>query len=289
MASTLQDFVRVLGLVPTAEPITRPLRLLEAAEQRAWRVWATMEILAPTGTVTVADVARWEILRLNLYQAQLRVRSEILSAAGPLRPTLEDRIPPPRMLPAYAGPLLASSGDEIEQPPETIDFYGAILASAPAAAAPAAAPVALGASPLVWAGIALAALIVIGGTVYLIASSAEAAGATLMAYRQATHEERWWDERGRFVLECLRLYPQDEAARQRCIANTAPPRPAPPRNPFADPPAHAPGWVPWAVGGLAIAVVGVFVAAWGWGRGAGGRSLEGIELDVTSPGIREMR
>lgn len=247
-----------------------------------------METMAPTGSVTAADVGRWEALRLNLYQAQLRVRSEILRAAGPLRPTLETQIPPPAMLPAYAGPILSSSAEGLEQPPETIDFYGAILASAPAAAAPAAAPVALGASPLVWAGVALAALLIIGGTVYLIASTAEATGATLMAYRQASHEERWWEERGRFVLECLRLYPQDEGARARCIAGAAPPRPDPPRNPFADPPAHAPGWVPWAVGGLAISVVGVFVAAWGWGRGSA-RALKGIELDVRSPGIREMR
>lgn len=292
MATTLDDFVRVLGMVPYSEPITRPLRLLEEAEQRTWRVWASMQILAPTGAITAADVARWEALRNNLYQAELRIRSDMLNAAGPLRSVIEERVPAPTILPAYTGPVRASSGDPMEQPPERVELYGAIFANAAVAAAPAAPAVVAGATWPVWAGLAIAALLIIGGTVYLIASTAEAMGATLMTWRHATHEERWWDSRTVFVLECMRLYPNDEAARTRCIQGTSPPRPDPPRNPFDTPPSpNAPGWLPWTVAGLFVGVVGVGLAAWGWGHGKlpGVAGIHPIELDVRSPGTPEMR
>lgn len=283
MAASIADFARLLGIVPGGAPFRHVLGLLISTEQRAWSVWAHLTLAGSMNAVHAEDVARYDALRINLWQAQTRLRDEMLEAAGPLRSTVEPRITAPTMLPPYTGSVLPA--ESLAPRIETVTFYGAAHAGAAAAAPAAPAAVLAGLSPATWAAIvlaALAALAIVAVVSYLtISCTVEAMGATIMAWRFAQHEEQWWQIRQREIDRCMRLYPTDPDARDRCIGITVPPRPNPPESPYGPAAREAPGWVPWAFGGGVLALAGVGLAAWTWGNPT--KKLGAVPLDVSRP------
>lgn len=200
-----EEFARVLGVRIPRDSVYATLQRCLAAEEAVAQTRAYLEELGRFNAVTTADVARYDSARINLFSAELFLYVELNSnrAVQAALTAANMAFPVPLMLPAYSGPVRASATrEELRLEARTLQGLGAGAPPPP---------------PVFWAGLALAALAVVGVTVVAaVFLTSDTAGRVAGSVVMATSARLASYQRLVGVLGCNARYP-DTTVRQQCI------------------------------------------------------------------------